>query len=187
MQNVMVDIETLGNGPQAPMLTIAAVFFDLKTGEVGPSFYTVIDLVSELELGAKPDADTIYWWLAQSDAARAAVTAKPRERNVDALKRLGGFIKSHCSDLDRVQVWGNGSTFDNTILRSGYQRCGVKPFWVFWNDCDVRTIVKAGLDIGFNPKKELPFVGEKHNALDDAIHQVKYVSAIWQKITFPRI
>jgi hypothetical protein len=181
----MVDIETLGNGPQAPMLSIAAVLFDIKTGEVGPSFYTVVDLESELALGAVPDGETIYWWLAQSEAARAAVAAKPRERNIDALKRLGGFIKSHCGDLGRVQVWGNGSSFDNTILRSGYQRCGVKPFWDFWNDSDVRTVVKAGLDIGFNPKKEMPFEGEKHNALDDAIHQIKYVSAIWQRITAP--
>ncbi|EPK7688561.1 TPA: 3'-5' exonuclease [Serratia marcescens] len=187
MHNVMVDIESLGKGPLAPILAIAAVFFDLKTGEVGPSFYAIVDLASELELGAKPDADTIYWWLAQSEAARAAITAKPRGKNVDVLKRLGGFIKTHCSDLGRVQVWGNGATFDNTILRSAYQRCGIEPFWCFWNDCDVRTTVKAGLEIGFNPKKEMPFVGEMHNALDDAIHQVKYVSAIWQKITVPRV
>ena len=28
----------------------------------------------------------------------------------------------------------------------------------------------------------MPFVGNQHNALDDAIHQAKYVSAIWQKL-----
>lgn len=187
MHNVMLDIETLGKGPQAPILSIAAVLFDLKTGDVGPSFYAVVDLESELDRGAVPDADTIYWWLAQSEAARAAITAEPREMNVDVLKRLGGFVQSECNDLDIVQVWGNGSTFDNTILRSAYQRCGIVPFWCFWNDCDVRTTVKAGLEIGFNPKKEMPFMGVRHNPLDDAIHQIKYVSAIWQKITLPRV
>jgi inhibitor of KinA sporulation pathway (predicted exonuclease) len=35
---------------------------------------------------------------------------------------------------------------------------------------------------GANPKKDLPFEGVQHNALDDAKHQAKYVSAIWQTL-----
>ena len=27
-----------------------------------------------------------------------------------------------------------------------------------------------------------PAIGERHNALDDAIHQAKYVSAIWHQL-----
>ncbi|EAW9850355.1 3'-5' exoribonuclease, partial [Salmonella enterica subsp. enterica serovar Kentucky] len=36
--------------------------------------------------------------------------------------------------------------------------------------------------IGFDPKRDMPFEGTRHNALDDAIHQAKYVSAIWKKL-----
>lgn len=36
--------------------------------------------------------------------------------------------------------------------------------------------------IGFDPKRDMPFKGTRHNALDDAIHQAKYVSAIWKKL-----
>lgn len=35
---------------------------------------------------------------------------------------------------------------------------------------------------GFDPKTDMPFEGTVHNALDDAVHQVKYVSAIWQRL-----
>ncbi|MCV5899978.1 3'-5' exoribonuclease, partial [Escherichia coli] len=35
---------------------------------------------------------------------------------------------------------------------------------------------------GFAPKMDMPFDGERHNALADARHQAKYVSAIWQKL-----
>ncbi|CAM3961062.1 3'-5' exonuclease [Serratia silvae] len=186
MYNVMIDIETGGTGPQAPILSIAAVPFDLNSGEIGPKFYAVIDLNSELALGAKPDGDTIYWLLSQSAEVREALTQKP-ENNAVVLKRLTSFIKKHSSkELDHVQVWGNGSTFDNTITRTAYQRCGLLPFWAFWNDCDVRTVVKAGRAIGFNPKKEMPFEGEKHHPVDDAIHQIKYLTAIWKRITAPR-
>ncbi|MCL7707575.1 3'-5' exoribonuclease, partial [Enterobacter kobei] len=30
--------------------------------------------------------------------------------------------------------------------------------------------------------RNMPFEATRHSALDDAIHQVKYVSAIWQKL-----
>jgi len=52
-----------------------------------------------------------------------------------------------------------------------------------YNDRDVRTIVDLGRALlGFDPKKDMPFTGERHNALDDAIHQAKYVSAIYQAL-----
>ena len=31
-------------------------------------------------------------------------------------------------------------------------------------------------------KHTIPFEGERHNALDDARYQAKYVSVIWQKL-----
>ncbi|EMF5685335.1 3'-5' exoribonuclease, partial [Escherichia coli] len=43
-------------------------------------------------------------------------------------------------------------------------------------------IVTLGRSIGFDPKMDMPFDGERHNALADARHQAKYVSAIWQKL-----
>lgn len=75
-----------------------------------------------------------------------------------------------------------GSTFDNVILRGAYERAGKICPWLFWNDHDVRTLVNLGRSIGFDPKKDMPFIGDQHNALADARHQAKYVSAIWQKL-----
>ncbi|EMP5336427.1 3'-5' exoribonuclease, partial [Citrobacter freundii] len=48
---------------------------------------------------------------------------------------------------------------------------------------DVRTVVEMGKVIGIDPKRDMPFDGTRHSALDDAIHQAKYVSSIWQKLT----
>ncbi len=52
----------------------------------------------------------------------------------------------------------------------------------FRNDRDVRTMTELGKAIGINPRYDIPFDGDMHNALSDARHQVKYVSAIWQKL-----
>jgi len=84
--------------------------------------------------------------------------------------------------LPSTQLWGNGANFDNVLLRDAYRRSGLRPFWNFWNDRDVRTIVELGRQLGFDPKRDMPFIGKHHNAIDDAIHQAKYVSAIWQKL-----
>ena len=35
MNHLMVDLETMGNGPYAPVISIGAVFFDPNTGETG--------------------------------------------------------------------------------------------------------------------------------------------------------
>lgn len=46
----------------------------------------------------------------------------------------------------------------------------------------MRTMVLLGKQLGFDPKRDMPFDGVAHNALDDARHQVKYLSAIWQQL-----
>lgn len=56
------------------------------------------------------------------------------------------------------------------------------PCWNCFNDRDVRTIVDLGRADGFDTKRDMPFDGERHNALADAIHQAKYVSAIYQRL-----
>ncbi len=44
-------------------------------------------------------------------------------------------------------------------------------------------MVELGKSVGINPRFDIPFEGGMHNALSDARHQVKYVSAIWQRLT----
>jgi inhibitor of KinA sporulation pathway (predicted exonuclease) len=50
---------------------------------------------------------------------------------------------------------------------------GMQSPWKFWNVRDVRTVVDI---MKINPK-EFIFNGIKHNALDDAVHQVKYMTS----------
>lgn len=70
MNHLMIDLETMGNKPSAPIVSIGAVIFDPSTGEFGPDFYRVVSLKSSVDGGAVPDADTIMWWMQQSEEAR---------------------------------------------------------------------------------------------------------------------
>lgn len=182
MNNLMLDLETMGNNPNAPIVAIGAVFFEPATGELGPEFYAPVNLKSSMASGAVPDAETIDWWLGQSQEARDAIRIKNAEQLQTVLGNLTGFIQRHADHPRSMKMWGNGASFDNVILRSAYQAVGYQLPWPFWNDADVRTMVLLGRHLGFDPKRDMPFDGVAHNALADARHQAKYVSAIWQRL-----
>ena len=182
--HLMVDMETMGNGPDAPIVSIGAVFFEPSTGNTGAEFYRVVSLESSMSFGMKPDASTIQWWLKQSSEARSAILVDEGMGLRESLELLADFIAENAANGSHtVQLWGNGRSFDNVILRRAYALTET-PFAVpFWNDRDVRTMVELGKSVGINPRFDIPFEGDMHNALSDARHQVKYVSAIWQRLT----
>ncbi|EEQ6720003.1 exonuclease [Escherichia coli] len=175
--HLMIDLETMGKNPDAPINALAGKFFDPATGEMGPEFSKTIDLETA---GGVIDRDTIKWWLKQSREAQSAILTDEIPLD-DALLQLREFIDENSGEFF-VQVWGNGANFDNTILRRSYERQGIPCPWRYYNDRDVRTIVELGKAIDFDARTAIPFEGERHNALDDARYQAKYVSAIWQKL-----
>ncbi len=183
MQHLMIDLETMGKGPNAPIVAIGAVFFSPATGVLGRQFHTPVNLSSDMAAGAKPDGDTILWWLGQSDETRAFIANKQAPDIHTALDKLTVFVADNCEKPKYLKVWGNGAAFDNVILRSAYERCGRAPCWEWFNDLDVRTVVAMGREVGFDPKQDMAFEGERHNALADAIYQARYVSMIWQVLT----
>ncbi|EPS5379885.1 3'-5' exoribonuclease domain-containing protein, partial [Escherichia albertii] len=175
--HLMIDLETMGKNPDAPIISIGAIFFDPQTGDMGPEFSKTVDLETA---GGVIDRDTIKWWLKQSREAQSAIMTDEIPLD-DALLQLREFIDENSGEFF-VQVWGNGANFDNTILRRSYERQGIPCPWRYYNDRDIRTIVELGKAIDFDARTAIPFEGERHNALDDARYQAKYVSAIWQKL-----
>ncbi len=175
--HLMIDLETMEKNPDAPIISIGAIFFDPQTGDMGPEFSKTIDLNTA---GGVIDRDVIKWWLKQSREAQSAIMTDEIPLD-DALLQLREFIDENSGEFF-VQVWGNGANFDNTILRRSYERQGIPCPWRYYNDRDVRTIVELGKAIDFDARTAIPFEGERHNALDDARYQAKYVSVIWQKL-----
>ena len=162
---LMLDLETMGIGPNAAIIAIGAVAFDLDRLELtGQEFYQTIDLESSVEHGGGITPSTVLWWMQQSDEAR------------DEFKRPGGRIEEVLMYFHRwlpptncIQVWGNGANFDNVVLRTAYERLGLQAPWNFRNDRCFRT-AKAML-----PKVEIESTGVAHDALEDARWQARYL------------
>ncbi|HHX0505654.1 MULTISPECIES: exonuclease [Enterobacter cloacae complex] len=182
--HLMIDIEAFGKKADSPVVSIGAVFFDPSTGNTGSEFYKVISLESAMASGGVPDASTIIFWLKASPEARSELVMDDAIPLDDALLQLNEFIAGNATNgPEYVQVWGNGATYDNVLLEASYDRTGIPCPWKFWNNRDVRTVVELGKAVGCEPRYEIPFDGEPHKAISDALHQVKYVSAIWQRLT----
>lgn len=184
--NCMVDLETVGQRFDAPIISIGAIFFDPDTGEFGPEFYRAIDPESAFRFG-RPSGSTFKWWMNQSDAARKAAVAGSLTLDA-ALNDLTTFYRTH----PKAPIWGNGPTFDITIMEHAYWQVFREAApWAFWNVRDCRTVLELGEVLGYS-KPELK--GTAHNALDDARHQAQWVCEIRKlladlkmKATAPRV
>ncbi|MEN3258642.1 3'-5' exonuclease [Sodalis endosymbiont of Spalangia cameroni] len=95
MNNVMLDIETLGKKAGCPIVSVAAVMFEPPTGRVGQTFYERIDYQAALKYG-EPEEGTLLWWQKQRDEARhEAFDGKARPDVV--ARALRTFIATHCA------------------------------------------------------------------------------------------
>ena len=177
-QHIMIDLETLGTGVESVFISIGMVTFDIETGKQSGSFYKNVDWQSSIDNGRKMDADTVKWWLSQSDSARKAVI-KEGVKLRDALVLLDAYIH-RAARKGKVFVWSNGSTFDISMLEHAYSSLGIKIPWAFYSVRDVRTIKYLGKHLV--DKNVFKMEGMAHNALEDAKHQAKYVSILYNAL-----
>lgn len=165
--DIMIDLETLGTRPDSAIIAIGAVKFNIDTLD-DESFYRVINIESNQHEGRAINADTLVWWLGQTDKAKAIFTSPDRVDLGDALDDLREFIHPG------ARVWGNGSDFDISMLTHAYGN--QKTPWEFYNTRCFRTIKSM-------PQAERaikPTNAGAHNALFDAINQAQHLQAIWK-------
>lgn len=178
MNNVMIDLETLSTAPDAAIMSIGAVIFDPATGELGDKFHMRVDFKEAVGSG-RVDTDTLKWWIGQSEEAGKDVTSGTATP-LEVLQAFTEFLP------DDAVVWGNGATFDVTILASAYTRItnAVAP-WKFSNVRDCRTV--EDMATGICERSEFEREGIHHQALDDAIYQAEYISGMWMKLVDGRV
>lgn len=179
--HVMIDIETLGTNTDTVVTQIAAVSFNPVEGTILSEFNVHIDIQDSLNEGFTTSASTILWWFTQDEEARTKLVEmnKTSLKVKDALIEFKAYFhETFGPDLSEVKVWGNGATFDLNKMKTHFDKMGITAPWLFWNERDVRTIT------AFDPelKDSIKMEGIKHDGLVDSRHQVKYLSAIINKV-----
>lgn len=169
--NIMMDIETTGVRPGCRVLSIGLVEFDEKG--------TIDSLLVHPKLSDQvgvDDGKTMGWWDIQSAEAKSVFADNHilGESVEYVYKRIKTFIddlvdarKSLSQGLEKVDVciWGNGATFDNSIVQHMFYAKGLPIPWNTFGDRCYRTAINM---LG---RPSLQRQGVHHNALDDAMYQ----------------
>lgn len=173
MNDLSVDIESMGQTPGSAVVGIGACFFDTATGQIGDSYYQAVNLATCVRAGLTMDPGTVMWWMQQSEEARNAICFTTIQLEV-ALREFAEWIHARCP-RDAVRPWLRGPSFDAALLTAAYRATGIELPWFYWNERCHRTLTAR------NPSVEPPErLGTFHNAKDDAIHQARWLIAIAQ-------
>lgn len=177
MNDVMIDLETLGRRPGCIILSIGAVMFDPEAQTLGSEFYTVVNQDScRLNHDMHIDPETADWWRKQSNEAQKVLREAKLPDAPSLILACGGFAGwlNAARASDQVRVWGNGSDFDNPILAEAFRRTQISLPWQFWNNRCYRTLKNL------YPQVAAVRSGTHHNALDDAKTQAQHALEIFK-------
>jgi hypothetical protein len=173
----MVDLETMGNGPDAAIVQIGCVVFDRDSGEVFDEFLVNVDLTSEINAGFRMDASTVGWWMDQTAKGKNTWHGKTSYPTKDAFTLFIKFVQKY-KEVKSI-MWSH-STFDAPILTYHFRMLAIQnPIrYAFW--LDLRTISMLGQGVASIPKEVRP--DDTHDALADCYYQVKWLVKCWKAL-----
>lgn len=166
-QDIMIDLETTGVSAGCCVLSIGACTMDGQE-----KFYAKISHADSVEIGLHNLRSTMEWWERQSVEARTEAFSGVLSPEA-ALVQLNQWMRGK----QIKGVWGNGAAFDLPILGAVYEAVGITPAWPRFSDRCYRTLKNLYPYI-----KADEFVGVKHNALADALHQAAHARKIFDVI-----
>lgn len=172
-----VDCETQSTEPNASLLSIGVVCSDLLNDKTLSTFYVNIKPESCAEFGLHISASTLAWWEDQGEEAKA-ILAVDQKTLPEALDLLTAWIKENNIEY----VMGNGIRSDNVWIANAYAATKKELPWEYWGDLDLRTLRFIGEHILGEETWHNDFVGDKHNALHDAINEDLYSRKIFSKL-----
>jgi exodeoxyribonuclease VIII len=157
--HLMIDIETLGTTPAAPVMEIGAVFFDRNNVYESFQSYVRPDFTRQ-----QPDVSTLIFWNDQT-IPMPLIEGAPSFPTV--MRSLEGWL----GDVPLEGIWANAPSFDLVILQQSALAHGMKrPFsYSLFRDC--RTIFAIGKTLGV----ERTFPEIAHAAVEDAKAQARSI------------
>jgi hypothetical protein len=173
----MIDIETFGNGPSAPIVQIAAILFEAKSG--GAVLNSNVFNAYIKDPVGEYDADTVAWWMGQSEQSRSRLTdgMKNGVKLHEALEALDQWPASLPVVLPSWPsfegVWAKPTSFDLSILSSAYRMVGKRVPWHYRLGRDVGTVFWM---LGNPPP--IDDMGVAHDAVADCLWQICALQAV---------
>jgi exodeoxyribonuclease VIII len=202
VQDIMLDLETLGVKDNCPILSIAAIVFNraqilqdpslsIESGSQSRNNLHYIDtfrgtfsLLDSIASGCVIEQGTAAWWLKQADRTQLVEAMSYLKPIEDTLIKFKAFLSLH----DYGSIWAKSPTFDISLLRSF---ASIKSFDIgihFRKEADVRTevadypqfdVVKLSKDVVINDSLGNPL--RPHDPIYDCIIQIQAVQEVYAK------
>lgn len=171
-EHVMIDVETMGTGYRAVVVSIGAVKFDRRKIYEDEGLYLNLTWQDQLDKGGTVTEDTIRFWMRQPSASREALFNKKGEPTVTVLKKFLSWFNQNVKDTKHCKFWAMPPSFDLAIVGDLFRQFRhEEPPWPFWAVCCVRTAkMMSGVDTIKRPADMT-----KHHAFHDAVYQAKIV------------
>jgi hypothetical protein len=177
----MTDIETLGTGPDACVLSVGIVAFSQDEGIIASNGWAI----REHDWHGRIDPSTVKWWM-QQNAAAQEYSFKGTFNDLQVAHEFAGFLKQWGGD----EAWANDPDFDITILKGWWKRVEennkvkLGPFPIRYTGCrSQRTIQAEATRLGIPYDHVFGSSTVAHNPVDDAANQARRVIFIRNHIT----
>lgn len=194
--HVMLDLETLSTRSDAAIIQIAAIAFDIDTGELGPRFNAYVN--ESCLVGAKVghiDVSTVGFWMRQKfgPTLGATITDEDEQRGLaEALNEFDQWFANLAEDTcehdatpvvelsEDISLWSHGAGFDIPILASAYARAEVGDVpWHYRAPRDTRTLFALAPGGMPRPPKDAT---REHDAQYDCEYQISQVVEAWGQV-----
>lgn len=187
----MLDIETLGVGPNAVITEIACAPFMLeKQGEDGgvirefffddfPNnfYHTRVDVRKQTENGRSMDQQSVNWWISQNIGKFTDffVVAPSPDFVAEGFTNFLLSVAKQCS----IVVWARDPDFDCVLMRNFLESYELKIPWSYSQTRSHRTL----LDVSGKLNTRHPTFA--HNADIDCLLQIKTTIQSFDKLELP--
>lgn len=161
--SVMLDLETMGTGPQAAVIQVGAVaFHSVEYGvDTAAGFLADVDLTSSLMAGGQTDASTVRWW---RDRGGFPKTGPAKDIRLTLLQLTKWWEQYPNAGF----VWAKGPSFDVAILEGYFRSLRLACPWKYSRSRDVRTVFDLAQEQLWEPAP----VEVVHEARADCINQI---------------
>lgn len=171
--HAVVDLETLDVVASAKIISIGVAFVTEESSSAVDAKFDKVHLLVDTGTNEQDDRATnersMKWWLERPEKLRARELS-----GTLPLSYALGCLAGAMSGYDILGVWGNGAAFDNAIIRHACDQFGLPDPWSYKLDMCFRTLRWMNPDI----EPSAPFIGMPHSAVDDAVHEARWLCAM---------
>ena len=169
----------LGRQPLSTVVTPSWDETDRNVYEyfIPETFYSVLGIKPQLDLGRKIDQSTLQWWGNVHTGSEAILSESLVCTNLSGLDHFRAWLNALERAYGPVCVWGNGASFDLAAVRSLF---GEAP-WYYRNEGCLRVAMRMRPP-GFRSAENTMH----HHAREDALSEAKTLCKL-QEVLGPSV